>query len=86
MRGRNSSAAARLLMPKKVTSRTAPLMRTAREVAASGRYIGFKQVCERMERDGQGGFSLKLWASATERDEIDRLCAKVRAPLRRRRR
>ena len=68
-------------MPKKALSKTAKLMPIAREIAKSGSCMGFKQVCEAME--GEGGLSLKLWATASERDEIDRLCNKAREPFRR---
>jgi hypothetical protein len=57
------------------------LMKQAREVASKGLCLGFKDVCAAM---GEEGKTLRLWASASERDEIDRICSKAREPIRRR--
>ena len=60
------------------------LMKQAREIAKAGHCMGFKHVCEVMEHSGKGGLSLKLWATASDRDEIDRLCTKAREPMQKR--
>lgn len=76
------------MMSKKLATGRAgkgALMKVAREIAKSGSCIGFKQVCDVMERDDRGGLSLKLWASASDRDEIERLCDEARKPMRERR-
>lgn len=57
------------------------LMDRARAVAAKGLCMGFNDVARALGEDGK---TLKLWAGVNERDEIDRLCAKVREPMRRR--
>lgn len=56
-------------------------MAQAREVAAKGACMGFKDVAQVM---GEEGKMLRLWAGASERDEIDRICGKARQPMRRR--
>jgi hypothetical protein len=57
------------------------IMERARAVAAKGLCAGFNDVARALGDDGK---TLRLWAGASERDEIDRLCAKVREPTRRR--
>ena len=57
------------------------LMKRAREIAVQGSAQTFNHACQLM---GDGGVALKLWASADNRDEIDRLCLKAREPRRRR--
>jgi hypothetical protein len=67
--------------PTPTTGRAAvpALMERARDIAKAGSCAGFGHV---MRLIGDGGLTLKLWADATQRDEIDRLCAKARDPLR----
>lgn len=73
----------RATTPQPATGRAAvpALMERAREVARKGLCIGFKDVAQALGDDGR---LLRLWAGATERDEIDRLCSKAREPMRRR--
>lgn len=52
------------------------VMPRALEIGASGSAMSFKHVCELMKDDGA---ILKLWASATDRDAIERAILKARA-------
>ena len=47
-------------------------MKHAREIALKRECIGFEDVRARFDRDD--ALILKLWATARDRDEIDRLC------------
>jgi len=60
--------------PKKPTLRAhkEALMKQAREIALKGECMGFEDVRQRLEREP--ALILKLWATARDRDEIDRLC------------
>jgi len=55
------------------------LMERAREIAKGGSCSGFGHMVQMI---GDGGLTLKLWADATQRDQIDRWCAEAREPLR----
>lgn len=52
------------------------LMVRARELAAKGSYIGFSAVLVKFDDDDR--VTLKLYASASDRDEIDRTCDRTR--------
>ena len=47
-------------------------MKQARAIALKGDCMGFEDVRQRFEREP--ALILKLWATARDRDEIDRLC------------
>jgi hypothetical protein len=55
------------------------LMPKAREFAASGLCTGWESVLQTMEYHGLDAALLRIWGSATDRNEIDRMCARVRA-------
>lgn len=54
------------------------LMPKARALAGSGMCTGWLQVLEAMERVGLDTALLRIWATARDKDEIDRLCARAR--------
>lgn len=54
----------------------------AREIADAGLSLNFKDVLRNLDRDD--AVTLQLWATAADRDEIDRLCDRAREPMRRR--
>jgi hypothetical protein len=54
------------------------LMPKAREFAASGACHGWAHVLQTMEEHGLDTALLRIWASATDKDEIDRMCARMR--------
>lgn len=54
------------------------LMPALRERAASGAFTGWAQVLEAMERAGEDTAMLRIWATAKDRSEIDRLCGRAR--------
>jgi hypothetical protein len=62
------------------------LMPQARKVAAAGSCSGWNDVLDVMRGSGIDTASLSIWASAGDKDEIDRICARTRAamPLQRR--
>ena len=53
----------------------------AREIAVSGSCLNFNAVLAKLKPDDAA--TLKLWATANDRDEIDRLCDRALAPRRR---
>lgn len=55
------------------------LMKRAEEIAKGGSCAGFGHMVQLI---GDDGLTLKLWADATQRDQIDRWCAQARAPYR----
>lgn len=55
------------------------LMPKARAVATSGACTGWIQVLNTLERLGIDTAVLRIWASVSDKDEIDRLCARARA-------
>jgi hypothetical protein len=57
----------------------------AREFATSGLCTGWPSVLETMEHHGLDTALLRIWASATDRSEIDRMCVRFRAATPRRR-
>lgn len=52
------------------------LMVRAREIAAKGMCIGFSAVLMQFDEDDRT--TLKLYASVSDRDEIDRICDRTR--------
>jgi hypothetical protein len=60
------------------------LMPKARSIAGSGMCAGWLQVLDTLERVGFDTVLLRIWATARDKDEIDRLCARARAALRER--
>jgi len=54
-------------------------MKRAHEIAKGGSCSGFGHMVEMI---GDGGFTLKLWANAEQRDQIDRWCSEARAQYR----
>ena len=52
------------------------LMARARAIGTSGDCMGWEDV--RRKFDGHDALILKLWATAGDRDEIDRLCDRAR--------
>lgn len=58
--------------PTSGRARKDALMVRAREIAAKGMCIGFSAVL--MQFDESDRTTLKLFASASDRDEIDRIC------------
>ena len=64
--------------PKKLEqlARKRELIKRARKIAKIGSYSDFEHVRRQFEEDD--ALTLKLWASATEREEIDTLCAKAK--------
>jgi len=54
------------------------LMERAREIAKGGSCAGFNHVVQLI---GDDGLTLKLWADANQRDQIDRWCAQAREPF-----
>jgi hypothetical protein len=61
------------------------LMPRARAFAGSGLCTGWLQVLDTLERVGFDTALLRIWATARDKDEIDRLCVRARAALRERR-
>lgn len=57
-------------------ARKEALMVRAREVAAKGMCIGFSAVLMQFDEDNRT--VLKLYATAADRDEIDRICDRTR--------
>lgn len=56
------------------------LLVRAREIARGGLCLGWNDVLYDVRKeDDAGALTLKLWATATERDEIDSLCRSARA-------
>lgn len=52
-------------------------MARARKMAAGGGYSGFTHVMQTIARDDDdAGITLRLWASVSDRDAIDIICAK----------
>jgi hypothetical protein len=51
-------------------------MPRAKEIAACGSAMSFTHVCEMMQEDGS---ILRLWTSASDRDEIERAILKAKA-------
>ncbi len=56
------------------------LMVRARKHAQSGDCMGFEDV--RRKFDDSDALTLKLWATARDRDEIDQICDKARVRFR----
>jgi hypothetical protein len=52
------------------------LIKRARKIAAKGGYTDFDHV--RRQFDENDSLTLRLWATASDRDEIDRLCNDAR--------
>ena len=55
------------------------LIKRARKIAAKGGYTGFDHV--RGEFEESDSLTLRLWATASDRDEIDRICNDARFKL-----
>lgn len=54
-------------------------MKRAREIARGGLCLGWRDVLADLRKeDPDAAFTLQLWASASERDEIDSLCPSAR--------
>lgn len=58
------------------------IMVEARKVAKAGGCVSFKDVAAKLGDDGK---HLRIWASAADQDELERLCAAARVNLPRRR-
>ena len=56
------------------------LIKRARKIAAKGAYTGFDQV--RQQFDESDSLTLRLWSTANDRDEIDRICNDARLKTR----
>jgi hypothetical protein len=56
------------------------LVKRARKIAAKGGYTGFDQVREQFEENE--ALTLRLWATANDRHEIDRICNDARLKAR----
>ena len=85
---RHAEAEARQVKPARKISAAAKgragkdaLMPMARELAASGNCHGWMHVLQTMEQNGLDTALLRIWASATDKSEIDRLCARIRESL-----
>lgn len=59
------------------------LMPKARSVATSGACSGWLQVLTLLERLGTDTALLRIWATAGDKDEIDRLCRQARSATKR---
>lgn len=71
----------KLDMPKSPTllKHKRVLMVRARKIARGGLCLGWNDVLYDVRREDEvGAFTLKLWATAAERDEIDRICGDAR--------
>jgi hypothetical protein len=53
-------------------------MERARKIAKQGACSNFGHMVQLI---GDDGLTLRLWASASQRDEIDRWCAQAREPF-----
>lgn len=56
------------------TLMTGRLMTRARELAKTGLYPHFRAVAEKVAHESPDAPILRLWATARDEDEIDRLC------------
>jgi hypothetical protein len=55
------------------------LVKRARKIAAKGGFAGFEDV--RRQFDDKDAETLKLWATARDRAEVDRICNDARLKL-----
>jgi len=56
------------------------LIKRARKIAVKGAYTGFDHVRQQFDEDDS--LTLRLWATASDRDEIDRICNDARLKAR----
>jgi hypothetical protein len=56
------------------------LVKQARKIASKGGYAGFDDVRQQFAEND--ALTLRLWATASDRDEIDRLCNDIRLKAR----
>lgn len=56
------------------------LMPRMREVAGQGQCDGWVQALEALEREGADVSSLRIWGTAKDKSEIDRMCTRSRGP------
>lgn len=59
------------------------LMPLVRELASSGACINWNQVLEAVELQGTDTAVLRIWGTASDKCEIDRMCMRARTALQR---